>query len=254
MVILTAQFGEDMYIYNNFINQISPDGTFVELGAMDGITYSISYFFEKTLMFKGVLIEPTNQYNKLILNRPNAKCYNNAVYYTYEEKLFLGNGAVGGLVETMDDTFKTKHHKNSNDAYLVKCMPMRDIIKDSGLNYIDLLTVDVEGCELIVLETFDFTIPVYVIVIELDGHDKEKDQKCRDVLLKNGFIFDIRVNINEFWINKTYFRKDKLFNNTITKLSFDNMHLFGSIPYLDMNHPSISELKESLKINNEFSG
>jgi len=42
---LFAQFGEDMYIFNNFINVNTHDGTFIELGAMDGHTYSISYFF-----------------------------------------------------------------------------------------------------------------------------------------------------------------------------------------------------------------
>jgi FkbM family methyltransferase len=252
MVYLTAQFGEDMYIFNNFINCISPDGTFVELGGMDGITYSISYFFEKSLMFKGVLIEPTNQYEKLIINRPDAKCYNYAIYHSYDEKIFLGNGATGGLLETMNDNFKLTYHKNSNDKYLVKCMPMKDIINDSGLKYIDLLTIDVEGCELVVLETFDFSIPVYVIVIELDGGNQEKDQKCRDILLKNGFTFNIRVCINEFWINTNYFRRDKLFNKNETKLSFNNMHMFGNIPFLDMNNPKINELKESLLINNDF--
>jgi len=41
-----SQQGEDIYIYNNFINKICPDGLFVELGAMDGIVYSNTKFFE----------------------------------------------------------------------------------------------------------------------------------------------------------------------------------------------------------------
>jgi hypothetical protein len=43
-IILNSQFGEDMYIYNNFINVYSSDGIFIELGAMDGCVYSNSFF------------------------------------------------------------------------------------------------------------------------------------------------------------------------------------------------------------------
>jgi hypothetical protein len=48
-----SQQGEDIYIYNNFINKIVPDGTFIELGAMDGVIYSNTKFFEDTLKFSG---------------------------------------------------------------------------------------------------------------------------------------------------------------------------------------------------------
>ncbi len=49
---LTSQFGEDMYIYNNFINVYSPDGTFIELGAMDGYVYSNTFFLRIHLDLK----------------------------------------------------------------------------------------------------------------------------------------------------------------------------------------------------------
>ena len=85
-IIMTKTFysqqGEDVYIYKNFINKVSPDGVFVELGAMDGIRYSNTKFFEDELKMSGTLIEPTNQYFSLIFgnclgivwefkNRPN---------------------------------------------------------------------------------------------------------------------------------------------------------------------------------------
>jgi FkbM family methyltransferase len=251
--ILTSQFGEDMYIFNNFINVDSPDGTFVELGAMNGITYSNTYFFENVLKFNGVLIEPSKEYNELLIYRPNNKCYNLAINYSSEESIFIGHtGACCGLADKMTDSFKSIHHKNhsAEKEYYVKCSPIRDIIQDSGLKYIDIFSIDVEGGEKAVLETFDFNIPVYIIIIELDGHNKEKDQDCREILLKHGFSFNIRVNINEFWVNKNYFRKDRLFNKNIEKITFDNMMDKANIPYLDMNHPNIPQLRESLYINN----
>lgn len=248
MSIFTSQFGEDIYIYNNYINVFTSDGIFVELGAMDGVTYSNTRIFEASLGFSGVLIEPTNQYDKLIMNRPNCKNVNLAVNYTDEKSLFIGNGACGGLEDPMSENFKNKYHKNEN-GYYVNCAPFGEILHNNQINYIDLLSIDVEGAEQVVLETMDFTIPVFVIIIELDGHNPEKDQICRDILLEKGFTFDIRVNINEFWINKNYSRKEQLFNKMNYKINFSNMYQYGQFPFLDMGHAYIHELRDSLLLD-----
>jgi len=248
---LTSQFGEDMYVYNNFINVPSTDGTFVELGAMDGEEYSNTYFFETSLLFNGVLIEPSHQFQQLLINRPNAKCYNYAINYDSSYSIFIGDGPCGGIEDEMAESYINKHIGDNPKRYLVKCSPIKDIIQHSGLTYIDLLSIDVEGGELAVLETLNFNIPMYVIIIELDGHNVKKDQKCRDILIKNGFTFNIRVNINEFWINENYFRRDKLYNKSVEKINFSNMRNFGSIPCLDMNHSNIHELRDSLLLSNK---
>jgi hypothetical protein len=75
-----------------------------------------------------------------------------------------------------------------------------------------LLSIDVEGAELVVLKTFDFKIPVYVIVIELDESNPEKDFECRKLLQDNGFTFKKRFCINEFWVNESYERIPELFS------------------------------------------
>jgi hypothetical protein len=59
MLTFYSQQGEDMYVYKKFINKVANDGIFVELGGLDGITYSNTKFFEDTLSFSGLLIEPT---------------------------------------------------------------------------------------------------------------------------------------------------------------------------------------------------
>lgn len=243
-----SQFGEDMYVFNRFINKINDTGTFVELGALNGITYSISLFFERYLNFKGILIEPTYEYNELIVNRPKCYNFNYAINYTNDKSLFLGTGACSGLVETMSENFKNTHHRNSNNTYYVNCKPMKEIIESTDIKYIDLLIIDVEGAEKVVLETMDFSIPIYVIIIELDGHNVEKDNICREILIKNGFTLDIRVSINEFWINNNYFRKDILYDETIPKINFDNLSSRGFNRFIDFNHYDINELRDSLLI------
>ena len=227
-----SQQGEDIYIHRNFINKQVPDGIFVELGAMNGITYSNTKFFEDTLQMSGTLIEPTSQYFELLNNRPKCKNYNSAVNYTKNKVSFLGTYATAGLVETMHENFKNFWHPNSCEYY-VEGEPFSDILNKSNITYIDLLTIDVEGGEEVVLKTMDFNIPVYVICIELDGHNIEKDERCRQILINNGFSFDKKICINEFWINHNYYRKDLLYDNSIQKQSFTNIYELGRFHFLE---------------------
>jgi hypothetical protein len=220
MLTFYSQQGEDMYVYKKFINKVANDGIFVELGGLDGITYSNTKFFEDTLSFSGLLIEPTQHFESMTRNRPKCICANVAVSYTQGDVKFIGGHATAGLVESMHENFRNIHHKNSAEYY-VKGDLFKNILSNSNIKYIDLLSIDVEGGEQVVLETLDFSIPIYVVVIELDGHSHAKDNKCREILIKNGFTFDIRFCINEFWVNNNYFRKDQLFDKNL-KVSLEN--------------------------------
>ncbi len=233
MDIFYSQQGEDIYVYRNFINKIAPDGIFVELGAMDGLTYSNTKFFEDVLKFSGTLIEPTQQYESLVKNRPGCKCYNVAVNYKKEMVKFLGNYATAGLVDTMNSKFRHFWHQGANEYY-VNGEPICDILQKSNIQYIDFLSIDVEGGEQVVLETLDFSVPIYVVCIELDGHNPDKDEICRFILKKNGFTFKKRFLINEFWVNENYFRKDILYdpnkeNVKIQKSIFE----IGHFPFME---------------------
>jgi len=238
-----SQQGEDIFIYRHYINKKAPDGIFVELGGMDGVKYSNTKFFEDTLQMSGVLIEPTTQYYNLIKNRPNCKNYNKAVNYTKSRVKFIGDHATAGLTETMNDVFKHMHHRGSAEYY-VDGEPFSDILKSANLEYIDLLSIDVEGGEEIVLKTMDFNIPVYVICIELDGFNIEKNDRCRQILIENGFSFDRRMCINEFWVNRNYYRKDLLYDSSIEKQPFTDMKELGSFHSLEPH--CVGEIQRNL--------
>jgi FkbM family methyltransferase len=211
---------------------------------MDGICYSNTKFFEDELQMSGTLIEPTSKYFSLVNNRPRCNCYNVAVNYKKEKVKFLGDHATAGLVYTMDIKFKNIHHPNSNEYY-VDGEPISSILDKSNITYIDLITIDVEGGEEVVLKTMNFKIPIYLICIELDCHNIEKDERCRKILLDNGFLFHKRININEFWVNENYDRKELLFDET-KKLNFtSNIYELGNFPHLEQH--VVGEVEESLR-------
>lgn len=242
-MIFYGQQGEDVFIYNHFLNTKRTDGTFVELGGMDGITYSNSKFFEDELGYTGVLIEPTPQYHKMIQYRPHCKNFNVAVSTEVGRVRIKGTHATAGLVETMHPDFEKRFHGATSETYEVGAMPLSMILKMAGIQYIDFLSIDVEGGEFVVLSTMDFDIPVYVIAIELDGYNEEKDQSCRDILTRHGFTCKKRLGNNEFWTNDSYFRRDGLYDSTIPKIARLDEE---SVQFACLEHHVREEVQESL--------
>ena len=217
-----GQSGEDKYIFDNYINKKTDDGFFIELGAFDGENYSNTKFFEDTLNFKGILIEANPiYYKRLLANRPKSICIEGAVN-SFNKKFveFIGDNATGGILELIHHTHFDKFHKRklNNEEYVKKVKTQRidKLCEEHNVEYIDFFSIDVEGGELEVLKTVNWSIPVYIVLIELDWRNQTKNDKCRKILSDAGLVFEKKLHgRDEIWINKKYFRIDKLFEKKL---------------------------------------
>jgi FkbM family methyltransferase len=195
-----SQQNEDKFIYENYLNY--KNGFFIELGAMDGITFSNTLFFEKELNWNGMLIEPTiDQFENLKFNRPNCLNFNYAISETDGEIDFLGNHALGGILSKMSDHHRIGWGLDKLPSYKVKSKPFYKILEGTNIERVDFFSIDVEGGELDVLKTFNWGIPVYLILIEMDGSNENKDESCRNILLRENFLLESKIGNNEIWIN-----------------------------------------------------
>lgn len=79
---------------------------------------------------------------------------------------------------------------------------LTEIVKETKLNHIDLLSLDVEGHEYEVLKSWDFSIPIVVILIETLG-DQSRVQLCRELLIKNNYKFLTKYKHNEIFVINT---------------------------------------------------
>jgi FkbM family methyltransferase len=211
-IIFYSQQDEDKYIIQYLLKEKITDGTFLEIGACDGLLYSNTKTLEDYFNFKGILIEPQPEfYSQLSKNRNpiNNELYNGAV--TDNDSLyidFIGDGALGGVLNNNNtDISKFKN----NHSYKVKNMKMKDILSKSKFQYIDFMIIDVEGSELSLLRTIDFEFPIFCIIIEAHSGEQEKNRIFGEYLKSNGFTYKERQRGNEVWLNRGYFRKH-LFN------------------------------------------
>jgi FkbM family methyltransferase len=192
-----SQQEEDKILFEKYLNY--RNGIFIELGAMDGITFSNTLFFEKELGWTGVLIEPTGQFNQLKNNRPNCININCAISEINGDVEFIGDHALGGITKTMHENHRGGWKLDENGGtYMVKSLPISEAILHANLSKVDLFSIDVEGGELEVLKTFNWSIPVYIILIEM-SYDEHRNELCREIMRNNQLEFDMVIGINEVY-------------------------------------------------------
>ncbi len=200
--VFYSQQGEDKDLFKEYFRK-KRKGFFIELGAMDGITYSNTKFFEDTLGWTGILIEPVREYyEQLVKNR--SKCFNyNCAVGKHNTVTFIGRSATAGMVHTMASGFREAWYgQGSQEEWAINCRPLSEIIRETGLNAFDFLSLDVEGGELEVLQSIDWSkTRIRLVLIELDGWNEEKDSACRRLLKEQGFEFRKRIGDNDLWEN-----------------------------------------------------
>ena len=170
------------------------NGTFLELGALDGVLFSNTKFFEDTLQWKGVLIE-ANPNNYRLLSRgdrrPKSNKFYGAVCPSEQKNITMSFRdtrsplATGGDVSRMIQRYKDNFIGKGQKDVVVPCRPLSAYIHEAGIKHIDLLSLDVEGSEPLVLSTMDWSIPVNVFLIEYNENTREAINRT---LTEHGYV------------------------------------------------------------------
>ena len=194
--------------YLNFDN-----GTFVEIGANDGLRQSNTYYFERMRNWKGVLIEPIpHLYKQCKKLRKRSEVFN----YLCSEPKYSGSyktirfaGLMSQMSGTLDDLDKEEIQINDglrvqkiHKSYEVEveCITLSEVINKSSFNNFDFMSIDVEGHEFQVLRGLDLEkhAPSYLLVETWDHEKKEiinyldSHYRVEDYLTEKDILFKIK--------------------------------------------------------------
>ena len=182
-----GQNKEDEVINNLIVSRYGTDfkGTFLDLGANDGITLSNSrYFIENG--WSAVLIEAGKlPYEKLMTTvLPNTVAINCAVgnqdgFLTFYESKNLINPDDVGLVSSLvaDETQRWRNAGVGFTEYIVECYTWQSFLNKFHLNSqnFDVISIDIEGMDYDVLVQMNLTeLDCKVLCIEFNGKDLQK--------------------------------------------------------------------------------
>lgn len=151
------------------------NGFFIEIGANDGIRESNTYYLEKNLNWKGILIEPVKEnFEKCKKNRSSKNFYYNSacVSFSYKKKeveLIYSDLMTVPLNLENDNQNLPADHAELGKKYLKKNQSIKRITakaktlneildKTNAPRLIDFLSLDVEGSEIEVLKGINHSL------------------------------------------------------------------------------------------------
>ena len=175
-----SQYQQDQYVYNNLFKN-KKNGVFVDIGAHDGITLSNTYFFEKTMGWTGICVEPIPEvYNRLIENR-SCLCVQGCIFQNRESVPFLKISGWAEMLSGIIENYDPQHvqriqweidlNGGQSEVINVKCYNLTELLIGHNIKHVDYLSVDTEGGELGILQSIDFSrIDIDVIEVENNYH------------------------------------------------------------------------------------
>lgn len=208
-----SQLGEDVWLLRNWINTPRKDLVIVDVGAYDPWVYSNSALLERNLGANCFLLEPNPARAARIQRlRSSSTVYCVAVSDSFGLAELAGSSAVAGIRQHMTEQYLKRWDLDEAAEFNAATIPLRALQSAEQMQFIDLLSIDVQGAELKVLDGIDWSTPIGCICIELEGEDLEKDEQCRQMLIDRGFVLSARLAINEFWTFPGYERRSLIWS------------------------------------------
>lgn len=142
----------------SFLPLLPEAGVFLEVGANDGYDQSNTYFLERHLRWQGILVEPLDSHVALCRRRrPRSYCVWAACVpadYPADEVQLSVNDLM-----TVSTGLTTTHHVgragNTGRSVSAPARTLSSIIDESPFDYVDFMSIDVEGAERAVLHGLD---------------------------------------------------------------------------------------------------
>lgn len=221
-----SQVGQDEAVY--YLVHGHPNGTFIDIGAYNGVTISNTIFFERHLDWKGICVEAidTPKLTGNIRQHRLCKLYTNAAWDKDDETIeilniqrgqeaFAGNADVmldfqlerlkqmESFLDSPEGNKWTQDKLNPNfDVFSptvkmpVQTKKVSTMLDESNMPIIDFMSIDIEGAELKALQGFDFTRHVANIIIIEDNHYLAKiphDQNPVRLLIENTGLYSSAI-------------------------------------------------------------
>lgn len=183
----------DQVLYERYFKDFSGSGVCLECGAADGAHISSTKFFEETLGWIAINIEPhTNSFKKLVINRPSSININVALSDSKGDAYLVTGKNFYLRAYIVKDSRK--------NTIAIKKDTYQNIVDKLPINHIDLMVLDVEGHEREALfGMIGSKILPRILCIEINHVGRKT---IKDTVEHMGYKFDSSIIINDVYVKE----------------------------------------------------
>jgi FkbM family methyltransferase len=159
-----SQHHQDVYLYVGHFSKLRRAGVYWDVAANDAVEISNTYFFDRCLGWRGVCVEANPRYFGRLTALRSCVVVPTCVSNRAERVTFRLSGAVGGV----ESTVKSRRKASDVDVTL-DCVTGAVVARKTGMTVVDLMSLDVEGHELRVLEGMDWAATTVRVIVSEAG-------------------------------------------------------------------------------------
>lgn len=207
-----SQCGQDRFVHEHYFCCLR-GGTFVDIGAHDGISLSNTYFLEKEMGWSGICIEPIPKVFAELKKNRKAICVQGCISDLEGINPFLMiTGPVemlSGLVDRYDPRHLERVYREiaseggSCEQIDVQCYRFNDLLEQNGIRHVHFLSIDTEGGEFEIISSIDFKrFEIDVMTIE----NNYNDPRFAPYLAEQGFRFIRSLEQDMIFINEKFYK------------------------------------------------
>lgn len=196
-----SQLGQDLWVLEKLNWKRS--GYFVEFGATDGVLLSNTWLLEKLFDWNGICAEPNPKFFEKLKNNRSCTTSDECIYtQTGEEVEFIFADVYGGIKGTgIDDKHFDKRlaYEKNGHTKILKTISLNDILeKHNAPLTIDYLSIDTEGSEFDILQSFDWA-KYQIRCISVEHNFTEMREKIRSLLKDQGYHECIEKKFDDWY-------------------------------------------------------
>jgi len=175
----TGQIGQAEIVVEYYNGKMN--GVFIEAGAWDGEYLSNTLHLEINYNWTGLLVEPNQEAFDLLMKRRRMAAGLHCCFsvHRYPERVQFDAADVFGGIQGKDGEEETLEKqrkslpKDMRSQYPVQCFPLYSVILATGMDRIDLLSLDIEGAEQSVLETVPWDeVDIGMVILEVEHSNR----------------------------------------------------------------------------------
>ncbi len=153
-----AQLHQDLFVLSEL--GLKRSGYFVEFGAASGESLSNTHLLEKSFDWQGILAEPAKYWHPALKSNRTCHIETDCVWKESNSILNFNEVATAKEFSTVDSHSSSDMHAHIREkgiTYSVKTISLVDLLNKYGApSVVDYLSIDTEGSEYDILNSFDF--------------------------------------------------------------------------------------------------